>query len=119
MPPNALWSMMFFNLAALSLWGFYWWAHSGNRTMIFYGLNNLETDLKSAWKQAGIVGLLTFLVFVNYMVFTGYEYKGEWWPVVVCGVTSNAYYYWRRAVAFKREKERLARSKPPSVLPDK
>lgn len=82
--------------------------------MIFYGLNNLETDLKSAWKQAGIVGLLTFLVFVNYMVFTGYEYKGEWWPVVVCGVTSNAYYYWRRAVAFKREKERLARNLKPS-----
>lgn len=113
MPPNLQWGLVIFNVIYLSVLGVYWWAHSGERTMIFYGRNNYETDLISARWQGGLLGVFSILVVANLDMFGMIEINGPLWiwgPHLVLGVS---YYIWRRAVAVKREKERLARNLKP------
>ncbi|ARU44265.1 hypothetical protein CCB81_08945 [Armatimonadetes bacterium Uphvl-Ar2] len=81
--------------------------------MIFYGRNNYETDLISARWQGGLLGVFSILVVANLDMFGMIEINGPLWiwgPHLVLGVS---YYIWRRAVAVKREKERLARNLKP------
>lgn len=114
MPPNLQWGLVFFNVLYLSALGVYWWAHSGERTMNFCGRNNFETDLISARWQGGLVGVFSILVVANLDMFGMIEINGPLWIWGPHLVLSGSYYLWRRAVAIRREKERLARNLKPS-----
>lgn len=110
--------MIFFDLFGLVTWGFLLWTGTGERAVIFYGWNNLGTDLVRARAVSGFIGLTLMLLAINVQVFSGYELSDQRWVFATAISVGLLYYFWRRSVAFKREKERLARSRPPTVLPD-
>ncbi len=59
------------------------------------------------------------LIAINIQVFNGYVLSDQRWVFAIALSVGVLYYIWRWKAAVKREKERLARSKPPAVLRNK
>jgi hypothetical protein len=109
-----LWGMICFNLFGLAMFGYFLWSGTGERAVIFHGWNNFGTDIIRARAVSGFISMMLILIAFNIQILSGYEIYDQRLVFGIAFAIGMLYYLWRRAVAIKREKERLARNLKPS-----